>query len=153
MAEVALRAALDQWHLGSEAHAVDVAARVHIVERVEHDREPLEELDREPRRLDVAVLGLDLEFIVREVEDGLARDLRLGAADVLRAEEELTIEIGVVDRVQVDHRDVAEPSQHKVLDQLTSDASGTDDEDTLVVHGATAHALGDLRTRTHWWTR
>mmetsp|Transcript_23308 Transcript_23308/g.68451 ORF Transcript_23308/g.68451 Transcript_23308/m.68451 type:complete len:596 (-) Transcript_23308:61-1848(-) len=58
--EVALRAALDERDAAGEADAVDVAARVDIVERVEHDGEGFEEVERVGLRLDVRVLRLDL---------------------------------------------------------------------------------------------
>ena len=110
--QVALRAALDQGHAGGEAHPVDVAARVDVVEAVEHDVEGAEEVEGELWRLDVAVRRLDRELLaVRELEHRLPRDLGLGAADVLGAEEELAVEVGVVDRVEVHHRDVLDPGQ------------------------------------------
>ena len=150
--QVALRAALDQGHAGGEAHPVDVAARVDVVEAVEHDVEGAEEVEGELWRLDVAVRRLDRELLaVRELEHRLPRDLRLGAADVLGAEEELAVEVGVVDRVEIHHRDVLDPGQdlratvwrcrawqggcvqrgrpsHQILNELAADAACTDDQ-------------------------
>jgi len=121
-------------HVGGEAQPVDVAARVDVVERVEHDVEALEELEPESLVLDVAVPRRHLErSVVRKLEDGLARHLGLRAADVLLAEEELAVEVRVVNRVQVDHRDVAEAAQHQVLHQLAADAAGAHHEDLLAL--------------------
>jgi hypothetical protein len=58
--EVTLRARLDERDARGQAYAVDVPARVDVVERVEHDREALEVVEVELRRLDVAVVRLDL---------------------------------------------------------------------------------------------
>ena len=62
------------------------------------------------------MLSLDFKLaIVRELKHCLARDHSLGAIHVVRAEEELPVEVGVVDRVKIDHRDVLESREHKVL--------------------------------------
>ena len=92
-------------------------------------------------RLDVVPL------VYRELEHGIARDLRLGAADVLRAEQELPVQVRVVNRVQVDHGDIREAREDQVLDKLAADATGADDEDLLVAHVAARELLRDRRAR------
>ena len=45
LAEVAGRAALHEGHLGGQTHAVHVVTRCPVVQRVQHQREALEEVD------------------------------------------------------------------------------------------------------------
>ena len=56
----------------------------------------------------------DVDWVVRKGQHALTRDGGLRAADVVRAEKELPVEVGVVDRVQVDHRDRLEAHQDEV---------------------------------------
>lgn len=49
----------------------------------------------------------------------------LGFADVLAAKEELSVEVGHVDGVEVDDLDVFEARQHQVLEQLAPDPART----------------------------
>lgn len=44
----------------------------------------------------------------------------LALVDMVRSEEELSVEVGLIDRVQVYNLDVLEPGLHKVLEQLAS---------------------------------
>ena len=76
-------------------------AHLHVVERVHDHRESAHKGDAEARVADVAKMRHDLH-VRRELRDGVRSDLRLRAADVLRAEEELPVQIRHVDRVQVD---------------------------------------------------
>jgi len=52
--------------------------------------------------------------------------LRLWPADVLLSEEELAVEVGHVDGVEVDHVDLAEAHEREVLEQLAAEAAGAD---------------------------
>ena len=52
--------------------------------------------------------------------DEVGCDLRLALAHVVRAEEELPVEVGHVDRVHVDHVDVLEAHQGQVLQELAA---------------------------------
>ena len=76
-------------------------------------------------------------LVVREVAHALCRDLGLRAADVVRSEEELAVEIGIVDGVEVDHGDEGEAGEHQILHQLATDPARANDE--------------HLRTRAHAW--
>ena len=56
-------------------------------------------------------------------------------------EEELAIQVGVVDGIEVDHGDRIEASQDEVLHQLAADATGADDEDLLAANIGASHEL------------
>ena len=60
---------------------------------------------------------------------GAATNLRLGHADVSLAEQELTVQVGDVDGVEIDHLDVLEAAQREGLEQLAPDAAGANHED------------------------
>lgn len=53
-----------------------------------------------------------------------------GFLDVLEAEEELAVQVGEIDGVQVDDVDVAEAGEEEVLEQLAADTAGADEEDS-----------------------
>ena len=57
---------------------------------------------------------------------GGAGDGAFGAADVLPAEEELAVEVGDVDGVEVDYFDVEEAGEGEVFEEFAADAAGTD---------------------------
>lgn len=145
-------AALDQRDVGGQTHAVDMAARIEVVECVEDDVEALEPRDVELRVLDVVVVRCDLGRRV-EFAGGLLRDLRmlilpipmphfshlrLGLLDVLVAEQELAIQVAEVDGVEVDNVHVAEAHEDEVLEQLAADAARTDHEDARLPLSATS---------------
>ena len=73
------------------------------------------------------VLGL---FLVarQHIQGGLARNGALGHADMMPAEEKLTIEVGDVNGVQVDHFHVCESCQGEVLEKFTADSSSSNEE-------------------------
>jgi hypothetical protein len=75
LAVEARRSALDQRHVGCQAHLVHMTARFQVIERIEHDIELAEPCHVEPRIFDVIVIRLDLD---RGVESArrLLRDLR-----------------------------------------------------------------------------
>lgn len=52
----------------------------------------------------------------------------LGLLDVLVAEEELPVQVGEVDGVEVNDVDFAEAGKHKVLEQLAADATSSHHE-------------------------
>jgi hypothetical protein len=57
-------------------------------------------------------------------------DQCFGLLDMLMSKEELAIQVGEIDGVKVDDVDLAEACKHEVLEQLTSNASGTNHEHT-----------------------
>ena len=178
LTEVARGAGLDEEYVGGEAKAIDVLARLEVVQTVQDHVEPPDEVDVELGVLDVAVVGDDLgagaklehgfaRHLVsgrketgdvsdaRETggetassrdrtrdrgqmevgtpancgEGGAATHLRLGHADVSLAEEELTVQVGDVDGVEIDHLDVLEAAQREGLEQLAPDAAGANHKD------------------------
>lgn len=123
-------AALDQRDIGGQTHAVDMAARIEVVERVEDDVEALEPCDIELRVLDVVVVCCDLGRRV-EFAGGFLCDLRksalslpiarvsylrLGLLDVLVAEQELPVQVAEVDSVEIHDVHVAEAHEDEVLE-------------------------------------
>lgn len=49
---------------------------------------------------------------------------------MLDTEEELAVQVGEIDGVQVDDVDVAEAGEEEVLEQLAADTAGADEEDS-----------------------
>ena len=90
--------------------------------------------DRELRVLHVGVLRADGGARV-EGADGVAGHEGLGVADVLAAEEELAVEVGHVDGVEVDDGEVEEARQHERLQQLTADAARTHHQHARTLDG------------------
>lgn len=70
-------ATLNQWHAGRQTHFVDMAARIHIVERVEDETEGLKPHDVELGVLDVVVVCDDVNIGV-ELGSRLFRNLSGG---------------------------------------------------------------------------
>eukprot|EP00968_Pinguiococcus_pyrenoidosus_P027209 scaffold7359_cov255-Pinguiococcus_pyrenoidosus.AAC.10 len=136
---VARGAALDQRQLLRDAHPIHVTPRADVVQRVEHEVEPLEVVQPKLLVLDVAMVRFDAGQRIEGL-DGLARHHGLGEAHVLLAEQELPVQIGDVDGVQVDGLDALEATQHEVLQELAADASSSHDE-----HLGGAHRLQQLR--------
>lgn len=77
LAVEACGATLDQWHAGCQTHFVDMAARIHIVERVEDETEGLKPRDIELSVLDVVVVCDDVNVGV-ELGSRLFRNLSRG---------------------------------------------------------------------------
>lgn len=131
-------ATLDQRYVGSKAHAVDMAASVEVVEGVEDDNETAEPVDIELWVFDVCVMCLDLDIRV-ELGGGLAGDQSLGLLDVCMTEEELAVEVGQVDCVEVDDMDLAKAGADEVLEEFAADATSADDQDARILD------VGELR--------
>jgi hypothetical protein len=102
--QVPLRARLHQRLVRGQAQPVHVPPGGDVVEGVDDDVEPVEEADAEARLLDVGVVGDDGRGGRggRPRERRLPRHHGLGQPDVVRAEEELPVEVGDVNGVQVD---------------------------------------------------
>ena len=64
---------------------------------------------------------------------------------MLCAEEKLSVEVGVVDRVQIDHRDIIEPGEHEILDELAADSASPNNKDLLAFDRRAREALRDPR--------
>ena len=112
--EIALRAALDDGDTRSKRHAVDVFPCVGVVQGAHDDVEAGKPIDVEAVLLDVRADGLDVDGGV-ECRSGASGDGRLGLFNVFFAEEELAVEVGEVDRVEIEQGDVPKPSQDDVF--------------------------------------
>ena len=116
----------DQWDVCGKAHAVDVTAGIEVVEGVEDDDKLAEPVDIELWILDVCVVCLDLDIWI-ELGSGLASDQSFGLLDVGMAKEELAVEVGQVNSVEINQVDLAEASTDKVLEKFAANATGADD--------------------------
>jgi hypothetical protein len=132
-------ATLDQGDVCGKAHTIDVTAGIEVVEGVENDDKLAEPVDIELGVLDVCVMCLDLDVWV-ELGSGLAGDQSFGLLDVGMAEEELAVEVGQIDCVEIDQVDLAEASADEVLEEFAANATGANDEDARVLD------VGELRT-------
>jgi hypothetical protein len=129
----ARRAALDQWYVRREAHLVDVASRIEVVERIEHQVESPKPFDSELAVFDICVicgdLGVGVELLcnflrnlrkmnqvniprwVGAITDRMEAYQRLRLLDVFVSEEELSVKVREIDRVEVNDVDVAEAAE------------------------------------------
>jgi hypothetical protein len=73
-----------------------------VVERVHDDRELLDVVQAELLGLDVGMVCLALDIRVEHL-NGLLGDERLRLVNVMRAEQELAVQVGNVNGVQVDN--------------------------------------------------
>jgi hypothetical protein len=134
-----------------------VAPRVQIVQRVEHQLEVAKPADVELIILDVGVMRNDFDVGV-ELPSSLLCDLdpplaplspapyrssyqSLGLLDVLMPEEELSVEIREVDRVEVDNVDFAKAGEGEVLEELASDATSSNHENAGLPPGISDREL------------
>lgn len=80
-----------------------------IVECIQHNIEALEPVNIVLRLLDIAVNGLDIDMRIK-LQSGLSRDEGFRALDMLFLEQELTVEIRKIYRIEIDLRSAAEVS-------------------------------------------
>ena len=52
--------------------------------------------------------------------------MAFGQSDVMGPEQQLSIQIGDIDRIQIDHRYVGKATEHQVLNQFTTNTTGSD---------------------------
>ena len=132
------RAGLEERLLEEHAARVGVATRVHVVESVAHAVERVPE----GRVEGVLGLGAHLDLVARNVHGrvhalgGGGGTHRLGMADVLGAEEELTVEVRDLDAVIVGDMELtavgAEAHERKALEVLAAERTGADHEPALL---------------------
>mmetsp|Transcript_25356 Transcript_25356/g.83348 ORF Transcript_25356/g.83348 Transcript_25356/m.83348 type:complete len:444 (+) Transcript_25356:722-2053(+) len=112
------------------AHRVQVAPRL---ERVEPESDDVK-LAVPVRVLVANVAKVRGDGDARHaLHHALRRHRRLGLADVGGAEEKLAVQVRHVNRVHVNHVDVLHARQRKILEKLTPETTGTDDEHSDVV--------------------
>ena len=148
LAVEARRAALDQRHIGRQAHAIDVSPCIEIVERVEDNLEVAEPRNVELGVFDVAVVRDDFDVRI-ESAGSFRRNLRLlaflsgspvmksyqslGLFNVFVSKEELSVQVRKVNGVEVDDVNFRKTSQDEVLEQLTANAASADEQNTSLV--------------------
>lgn len=128
LAEIASSAALDQGTVGCQAHAIDVAARLDVVQRVEHQVKAFKKRQVEGGPKDVGVVGTDIEAGI-EAQHAFARHLGFGLAHMVGLEQKLAIKIGDLNGVQVHNIHIAETRQGHILQQLAANATSAYNED------------------------
>jgi len=112
--EIPLCAALDDGYTRSKRHPIDVFPRVGIVQGAHDDVKPGKPIDVEAVLLDVRADGVDVDGGV-ECRRRASGDGRLGLFYVLFAEEELAVQVGKVDRIEIQQSDMPKPSENDVF--------------------------------------
>lgn len=125
-------ATLNQRYVGSQAHFVDVPPGVEVIQGVKDDSKASEPRHVEVRFFDVCVMSHNFDIWV-EFLGSLFGNERFGLFDMLLSEQELSVEIREVDRVQVDDVYLAEASEGEILQELTSDSSSANHEYSRLV--------------------
>lgn len=95
------RTTFDEGRLGSDAHAIHPSSSVEIVQSVQDDVKAAEELPAKASFLDVGMIRLDADRRI-ERRGNTSGNETLGFLDVGFVEEELSVEVGQVDGIQVD---------------------------------------------------
>ena len=125
LAQVARGAGFNEGRVGGQGQAIDATAGHDVVERVQNEIKPLDVLHVELAVVaDVAVV----RRVVGAAGDGqfrrhLARHDALGLSNVVTAKEELTIQIGDVNGVEIDHFNVTKPGEREIFQQLAANAT------------------------------
>lgn len=91
-------------------------------------------LDVPMPRPDGNTLGIDVPFSLRpwsrvKMLCKSRRNKGFRFLDICLSEEELTVQVGEVDRVEVDDLDVSESDEDEVFEEFAADAAGADDEE------------------------
>lgn len=116
LTQIALRARLDERHAGRAAQLVDMPSCVQIVERTHHQIKLTDPLDVILRLFDVAMTRVNVDVAGRiEMMRGRGGHERFGFLDVGLAKEKLPVQVGEVDRVEVDLRECP-PARNSVDD-------------------------------------
>lgn len=106
-------------------HLIEPPPRLHIIKPSNNHRElPIE---APWFVLDFACVRDDFDSLY-PLHYELGCDFGLVSADVLVPEEELAVEVGEVDGVEVDYVDLGEAREGEVLDDLAAQAAGADDQ-------------------------
>jgi hypothetical protein len=114
LAKIALRTTLDDGHTRSKRHPIDVFPCVGVVQGAHHDVKAREPIDVEAFLLDVRTDGLDVDGGV-ECRRCARGDGRLGLFYVLFAEEELAVQVGKVDRIEIQQGDMPKASENDIF--------------------------------------
>lgn len=110
LSQISSGAGVNERSVGSQTEAINVSSGVYVVQRIENQIELLEICQVELGVLDVLVVANNGQIGVETLRSIACND-SFGLTNVLWAEQELTIQIGNVDRIQVDQLDVLETSQ------------------------------------------
>ena len=112
--KVPLRATLDDGYTRSKCHPIDVFPCVGIVQSAHDDVKTGKPIDVEALLLDVRADGIDVDGGI-ECRCRASGDGRLGLFYVLFSEEELAVEVGKVDRIEIQQGDMPKPSENDVF--------------------------------------
>lgn len=103
-----------------------------IIEGINDEVESAEEGDgKELGIFNVGPVWANVQRTIRgHVRDGFSGDTGLTLANVVAAEEELSVQVTQLDDVQVDDFNAAEAAEHQIFKHLTSNATGPHHEDS-----------------------
>mmetsp|Transcript_54069 Transcript_54069/g.105793 ORF Transcript_54069/g.105793 Transcript_54069/m.105793 type:complete len:316 (-) Transcript_54069:204-1151(-) len=122
-------ACIDQRAACHHAHQIDVGTRLHVVQAVDDEVEALEELDV-VRRICDHVAHVRFDFAVRvELFHGRSSTLGLGLVHISASEEELTVQVRHIDRVEVNDVNLAGTGKNQILQKLTPNAPSANHKD------------------------
>ena len=124
---VAVRTCINERLAKVEADLIDVLPCFLVVEGVDNQVKVLEELVAKPVLLDLAQIRFNFDVGVLLL-NLLLEGKGLGLVHVFPPEQELSVQVADVDGVEVDDRDLREPREREALDQLTSDATGSNNK-------------------------
>lgn len=102
---------------------------IHVVERIEDDGELGEPLCGKLRIFDIGMVCYNLDCWVELLCDFFG-DESFGLLDVFVAEQKLSVQVAEVDSIEVDEVYLAKTGLDQVLEQLTADTAGADQEDS-----------------------
>ena len=137
MAQVSFGSRFKQWDIGRQTHPVDVTPGTNIVQSIDDNRKLFEELDVIFSILNGINDGLNAYFLVctgqvrvsEPFQGNGGSSLCFALSDMRFVEEELSVEVGDIDCVHVDHEEVREPFPQQCFDDLASDASCSHQKD------------------------
>ena len=112
--KISLCTALNDGHTCSKCHPIDMFPGVGVVQGAHDDVKFRKPIGVEALLLDVRADGLDVDEGV-ECGSRASGDGRLGLFYILFAEKELAVQVGEVDRIEVEQGDVPKPSQNDVF--------------------------------------
>ena len=152
-------ATLNEGHIGGKTHAVDMSSGFQVVERIKNQGEATEPRDVKLRVLDVGVVCDDLSVGVESLGNFFGnlfipvssfpfsiasrcayQSFRL--LDMLVSEEELSIQVRKVNRVEVDDVNLSETTKDQVLQKLASDASCADHQNSCLKSPVSLSSIG-----------
>jgi hypothetical protein len=106
-----------------------MSSGIDVIQSIYDRIEPSKPVDLEQGVGDDVAVDRFYFYIRVKSLDGFSSNNSFGLPDVFLPEQELSIQVGDVDRVQIDHRELLAADEHQVLEELTSNTSSADDQD------------------------